>query len=62
MRTIVAGALTLAAHQGINKVRFAGRISRAAKLKPGRYTLLITATNAAQQRASTAPLTFTIVR
>jgi uncharacterized delta-60 repeat protein len=59
-RTLTAGTLTFAGHAGANKVRFQGRLSRSKRLKPGRYTLIITATNAAGQRA-TARLTFTIV-
>jgi hypothetical protein len=55
------GALSLSVGPGAHRVRFAGRISRHKKLTPGRYTLIITATNAAGQRA-TAKLTFTIVR
>ena len=38
-RTVVAGMLTLPAHEGTNKVHFDGRISKHKKLKPGRYTL-----------------------
>jgi PKD repeat protein len=60
-RTITAGTLTFATHPGINKVRFQGRLSRNKKLKPGRYTLVITATNALGQHA-TAKLAFTIVK
>ncbi len=55
----VAGELTLPTHLGVNRVLFQGRVSRAQKLKPGRYTLVITATaNSKTSRPST--LTFTI--
>jgi len=56
------GTLIFAGHAGTNKVRFAGRISNAHKLKLGRYALQITATNAGHQRSSTRSLAFTIVR
>ena len=59
-RTVTVGALSFAAGAGSHKVRFQGRTSKHNKLKPGRYTLIITATNTAGQRA-TARLTFTIV-
>jgi hypothetical protein len=59
-RTVTFGAFSFAAGAGAHKVRFQGRISKHNKLKPGLYTLVITATNAAGQRA-TARLMFTIV-
>jgi hypothetical protein len=43
-------------------VRFQGRITRRKKLKPGRYTLVITATNSAGQRSLPRSLTFTIAK
>jgi hypothetical protein len=61
-RTVVAGTLKLAAHQGADTVSFAGRISRARKLRPGRYTLVITAINVQGQRSAPRSLRFTIVR
>ena len=51
-RTIAAGALTFPGHPGTNKVRFAGRISNTNKLRPGRYTLQITATDAQGKRSA----------
>ena len=39
-----------------------GSVSHLKKLKPGRYTLVITATNSAGQKSSTQTLTFTIVK
>jgi hypothetical protein len=60
-RTVTHGTLTLAAHQGLDKVRFAGRISARHKLGLGRYTLTITATNA-QGKTAPRSLSFTIVR
>jgi len=43
-RTAVAGELTFSAHAGTNKVHFGGRISKHRKLRPGSYTLLVSAT------------------
>jgi hypothetical protein len=59
-RTKTPGALSFTAHTGLNKVTFEGRVSKHKKLNPGRYTLIVTARNAAGGRA-TAKLTFTIV-
>lgn len=60
-RTAVRGRVSLAAHAGRNKLRFLGRITKSTKLKPGRYTVTITASNAARQRSEQRTLTFTIV-
>jgi hypothetical protein len=59
-RTIAAGALALAAHAGSDHVRFEGRLSATRKLKPGRYTLVLTAT-AAGLTSVARSLSFTIV-
>jgi hypothetical protein len=60
-REVTAAALPFLGHRGTNSVEFAGRISRATKLRPGRYTLLITARDAtASTRAQ--PLGFTIAK
>jgi hypothetical protein len=61
-RTATAGTLTFTGHSGTNKVAFQGRISPAEKLKPGRYTLEITATNSAGVRSAPKSLSFTIVK
>jgi hypothetical protein len=47
---------------GATRVVFDGRVSRSKKLKPGLYTLVITAINAAGQRSAPALLRFTIVK
>jgi hypothetical protein len=60
-RTVDAGALTLAGHPGINKIAFEGRISRRTKLRPGSYTLTVSATNAEGVSAPTS-LRFAIVK
>jgi hypothetical protein len=60
-RTVLRGILSFAGHTGKNEASFQGRVSRKKKLLPGRYTLVITATNAARQRSKPRSLTFTIV-
>jgi len=59
-RTVKAANLSFIGHSGTNRVAFQGRISRSNKLKPGHYTLLITAENSAGH-SSPHQLTFTIV-
>ena len=61
-RTATAGTLTFTGHSGTNKVAFQGRISPVEKLKPGRYTLVITAANSAGARSAPKSLSFTIVK
>jgi hypothetical protein len=60
-RTVVAGTLRFTGHQGTDKVRFYGRISAHRKLRPGRYTVTITATSVAGT-ATSKPLAFTILK
>jgi hypothetical protein len=61
-RTATAGALSFAAHSGKNKVVFQGRLSHAKMLKPGRYTVVMTATSVNGLHSSPVSLSFTIVR
>ncbi len=61
-RTATAGRLTFTGHSGTNRVAFQGRISPVKRLKPGRYTLVITATNTAGVRSAPKSLSFTIVK
>ncbi len=61
-RTLRSGTLSFAAHSGLNKVFFQGRVSRSTKLKPGHYTLVITATSAAGRHSRPVKLSFTIVK
>ena len=56
------GTLTLRGHQGTDTVAFAGRLSRRRTLRPGRWTVRITATNAAGQPTTARALRFRIVR
>jgi uncharacterized delta-60 repeat protein len=58
---VTRGTLSASLKAGANKLRFQGRISRHKRLKAGRYTLIITVTNAVGQRA-TKKLQFTIVK
>ncbi len=59
-RIITAGSFSFSAGAGAYSVRFQGRIPRSKKLKPGRYTLIISATNTAG--STNARLTFTILK
>lgn len=61
-RTLTRGTLALSAHAGMNRISFAGRLSASRRLRPGSYTVVIVATNAAKQRSAAKRLTFTIVR
>ena len=60
-RSVNRGALSFAGHSGANKVSFQGRLSSSQKLPPGRYTVVLVATNSAGQSATRA-LSFTIAR
>jgi uncharacterized repeat protein (TIGR01451 family) len=60
-RTAIRGSLGFAGHAGVNTVRFYGWLSNRRRLKPGRYTLVITATTTGVGSTSKT-LTFTIVR
>jgi hypothetical protein len=59
-RTVTDGALTLQGHAGADLVRFAGKLSAQRSLRPRRYTMSVTATNAAG-RSATHTLSFTTV-
>jgi hypothetical protein len=61
-RTLLAGRLSFPAHQGANRAHFEGRLSRTRRLKPGRYTLAITATTAPGLPSAPKTLKFTIVK
>ena len=58
---MVRGSLSFAGHVGVNVVNFYGWLSRHHRLKPGKYTLLITATTPGAGSTS-QKLKFTIVR
>jgi uncharacterized repeat protein (TIGR01451 family) len=59
-RTVPRGHFNLAGRPGLNTVRFQGRVSASRKLKPGTYTVIITAITPGLGSTSTR-LTFTIV-
>jgi streptogramin lyase len=62
-RTLTRGTLSpFNGHtRSVNKVVFQGRVSAHRTLRPGRYTLTVTATNAAGLRSVPRSLSFTIV-
>ncbi len=61
-RSLPSGALSFSAGAGPHSLFFQGRLTRTRKLKFGTYTLTITATDSAGQRATKGPLrSFTIV-
>jgi subtilisin family serine protease len=57
---LLRGSLTVAAHAGVNKVRFKGWLSRTKKLRRGRYALVITAITAGGATSQTVK--FRVVR
>jgi hypothetical protein len=57
---VTRGTLSVTLVAGAHKLRFQGRLSKHKRLPIGRYSLIITATNAAGHQA-TARLTFTVV-
>jgi hypothetical protein len=59
---VTRGTLSFTGQDGTNSVLFMGRVSHTEKLKPGRYTLVITATNTAGQKSAPQKLSFTIVK
>ena len=62
-RTVAAATLTFTGRRGRNKVHFDGQISTTKKLRPGRYRLVITATDTADgKQSASGSLRFTILR
>jgi hypothetical protein len=59
-KLVASGTLTRAGRRGTNLVAFSGRVGRR-KLRPGTYRFLITATDAAGNRAKTLTIRFTVV-
>jgi hypothetical protein len=58
---VTAGTLAFPGHSSTNTVVFQGLLSRSQRLKPGPYTLVITASNSAGARSAPVSLKFTIV-
>jgi hypothetical protein len=61
-RTVTAGTLTIAGHAGVNRVRFAGRLSARRVLGLGRYLLTVRATDPGGLRSGPGSVAFRIVR
>lgn len=61
VRQIPAATFSVAGHTGLNQLVFQGRVSRSKTLRSGRYTVLLTATNAAGQHSLSRSLSFMIV-
>lgn len=59
--TLRRGSFSAAGKAGRNAVSFSGRISRSNLLKPGTYTVVITATSSSGKKSKPQSLTFTIV-
>jgi hypothetical protein len=59
-RTVTVATMSFDGPAGANAVRFAGRISRQKKLKPGRYTVVIAA-SISGERSTSHSLSFAIV-
>ena len=59
---VTAATLSFAGRSGANNVLFAGQISRTSELKPGRYKLIIVATDSVGQRSTPVSLSFTIAQ
>jgi hypothetical protein len=56
------GTLTFAGRKGRNRVKFAGHLGKHRRLKPGSYTVTITAAGASGKPSKPAKLSFKIVR
>jgi hypothetical protein len=59
-RSVTQGTLSFTGHAGTNDVAFQGRITRSKKLKPGSYTLVITAANGGGQTTASQKPRFSI--
>jgi hypothetical protein len=60
--TYTRGTLVVTGKAGLNKLRFAGRLSRSKTLKPGRYTLAMNAKDAAGNVSRTVKTTLTLLK
>ncbi len=61
-RTVTDGALTFNGHAGTNRVHFEGLLSASRRLRPGRYSVAVTASNDNARPSLTRTLSFAIVR
>jgi hypothetical protein len=60
-RQVSVGTFSVNAHAGLNRVPFQGRLSKHRTLRPGRYELRITATDAAGKRSTPRTASFTVL-
>jgi endonuclease/exonuclease/phosphatase family metal-dependent hydrolase len=60
-RPLPAGSLSFNGNPGRNRVRFQGRLSRRKTVRPGRYTITITATDAAGNQSQPRSASFTVL-
>ena len=60
--TLTPGTVTLAGKVGKNSVKFTGKLSGGGELKPGSYTVTITAKGADRTSSKPISLEFTIVK
>ena len=61
-RTIKRGTMSFSGKSGANKLPFKGSLSRSKRLRPGRYTVSLIATDAAAHQSAPQTLSFTILR
>jgi hypothetical protein len=61
-RTVTPGRMMFTAHARVNRVVFDGVMSGSKKLQPGRYTLIINATNSMGEQSGPQSLGFAIVK
>jgi hypothetical protein len=60
--TRVRGAISPPGRQGANRIRFQGRLNRRRGLRPGRYRLVVRATDSAGNRSRPSRAGFTLLR
>jgi hypothetical protein len=61
-RTVTVARVSLNARSGADRIVFDGHVNPTRRLRPGRYTVTITATNASGTSSKPRSLRFTIVR
>lgn len=61
LRAVGRGEFAFPAHAGVNRVSFQGLLSASAKLRTGRYAVVLAVTDTAGRSAVSPPLSFTIL-
>ena len=61
LRTVTVATLTIAGHAGRNRITFDGRLRQRRSLAPGRYAVVLRATDGAGRHSARRTLRFTIV-